>query len=74
MAKSSGIQSAHLEVFAAEFIGAAVLVLVGLSLVILNVWLWQPDRARRAERGVAEIDYGILLWRYWSPDRPFAGG
>ena len=33
MAKSSGIQSAHLEVFAAEFIGTAVL--LGLSLVIL---------------------------------------
>ena len=35
MVKSSGVQSAHLEVFAAEFIGTAVLVLVGLSLVIL---------------------------------------
>ena len=35
MAKSSGLQSAHLEVFAAEFIGTAVLMLVGLSLVIL---------------------------------------
>lgn len=35
MAKSAGIQSAHLEVFAAEFLGTAVLMLVGLSLVIL---------------------------------------
>lgn len=35
MFKSSGVHSAHLEVFAAEFIGTAVLVLVGLSLVIL---------------------------------------
>lgn len=34
MVKSSGVQSAHLEVFAAEFIGTAALVLVGLSLVI----------------------------------------
>lgn len=51
MVKSSGVQSAHLEVFAAEFIGTAALVLVGLSLVI-HVWLWQPDRARCAERGL----------------------
>ena len=35
VAKRSGIQSAHVEVFAAEFIGTAVLVLAGLSLVIL---------------------------------------
>jgi aquaporin Z len=33
--KSSAVQPIHLEVFASEFIGAAVLVLVGLSLVIL---------------------------------------
>ena len=42
MAKSSGIQSAHLEVFAAEFIGTAVLMLVGLSLVILTFGSGSP--------------------------------
>lgn len=73
MVKSSGVQSAHLEVFAAEFIGTAALVLVGLSLVI-HVWLWQPDRARCAERGFAPIGYGNLLWHDPNLDRPFARG
>ena len=56
MVKSFGVQSPHLEVFAAEFIGTAVL--VGLS-PHSNVWLWQPDRARRAERGVAILILAI---------------
>lgn len=42
MAKSAGIQSAHLEVFAAEFLGTAVLMLVGLSLVILMFGSGRP--------------------------------
>lgn len=42
VAKRSGIQSAHLEVFAAEFIGTAVLVLAGLSLVILMLGSGSP--------------------------------
>ena len=72
MVKSAGVQSAHLEVFAAEFIGTAVLVACGIVTGHSNVWLWQPDRARRAERGGTEMDYGILVWGYRSLDRPFA--
>lgn len=42
MVKSSVVQLANVEVFAAEFIGTAVLVLVGLSPVILTFGSGSP--------------------------------
>ena len=61
MVKSAGVQSAHLEVFAAEFIGTAVLVLVGLSLVILMFGSGSPIVRVVPSEGVRRLITGFLF-------------
>jgi aquaporin Z len=64
--KSSAVQPTHLEVFASEFIGAAVL--VGLSLVILMVGSGSPivrvvpgEGLRRLITGFCFVTTGALI-------------
>lgn len=61
MVRSSGVQSAHLEVFAAEFIGTAVLVLVGLSLVILMFGSGSPIVRVVPSEGVRRLITGFCF-------------
>lgn len=61
MVRSSGVQSAYLEVFAAEFIGTAVLVLVGLSLVILMFGSGSPIVRVVPSEGVRRLITGFCF-------------
>ena len=61
MVKSFGVQSPHLEVFAAEFIGTAVLVLVGWSLVILMFGSGSPIVRVVPSEGVRRLITGFLF-------------
>ena len=61
MVKSSGVRSAHLEVFAAEFIGTAVLVLLGLSLVILMFGSGSPIVRIMPSEGLRRLITGFCF-------------
>jgi hypothetical protein len=72
VAKSSGVPSAHLEVFAAEFIGTAGL--VGLSLVMVMFGSGSPIVRVVPSEGLRRLITGFFFWGYRSLDRPFARG